>query len=345
MNEQNTPGTRPPSHRGDANFPEESRRVPDDEISLIDLWLVLVRRRWWLFGIALIVFALGTTYALLQKPSQAYTTTLEFAAKDEEPLISSDAVMARLERVVLPELKRRFEAEHEVGAPSIELTHVEGSRLLILESSVSEDRLPRVEALHGAVRDWFLSSQDSAYDRNRSRFERDLEQVEERLASEVSGIEEDLAATRDELERARAERERLQEARGRLQEDLEDENLAEQSEDLLRIRLEAVREDLSMANSEVRELQRVISELRTERRETVQELSIDKAELEDRLADLQAPDAPATAAEGDIQDAGASLIMALSAVLGGMLGIFGAFFREFLAHAHQAAARTGLEGE
>ena len=345
MNEQNTPGTRPPSHRGDANFPEESRRVPDDEISLVDLWLVLVRRRWWLFGIALVVFALGTTYALLQKPSQTYTTALEFAAKDEEPLISSDAVMARLERVVLPELKRRFEAEHEVEAPSIELTQVESSRLLIVESSVSEDRLPRVEALHSAVRDWFVSSQDSAYERVRSRLERDLEQVEERLASELSGIETDLDENRDELERARSERERLQEVQARLQEELDEGGAPEQSEDLLRVRLENAREDLSAANSEVRELQRMISELRTERRETEQTLSVDKAALEDRLADLQGPEAPAIAAEGETQDAGASLIMALSAVLGGMLGIFGAFFREFLAHAHQAAARTGLEGE
>ena len=93
-----------------------------------------------------------------------------------------------------------------------------------------------------------------------------------------------------------------------------------------------------MANSEVRELQRMISELRGERWETEQALRADKDKLEDERATLDGPEATAVAAQGDAQDAGASLIIPLSAVLGGMLGIFGGFFREFLAHAHQAAA-------
>ncbi|MCC3751095.1 MAG: hypothetical protein LLP51_06840, partial [Halorhodospira halophila] len=293
----------------------------------------------------LIVFALGTTYALLQKPSQAYTTTLEFAAKDEEPLISSDAVMARLERVVLPELKRRFEAEHEVGAPSIEMDRVEDSRLLVLESSVSEDRLPRVEALHGAVRDWFLSVQESAYERKSSRIERNFARADARLRSELAGIEDDLEVANAELDWVKDERQRLQEAHDQIQQDLENTAELDQSPELVRIRLERIRQDLSMANSEVRELQRSISRLRSEQRDTEQRIRENRDEYEDHQQELQAAGAPTIAAEGDLQDAGASLIMALSAVLGGMLGIFGAFFREFLAHAHQAATRTGLEGE
>ncbi|MCG5539448.1 Wzz/FepE/Etk N-terminal domain-containing protein [Halorhodospira sp. 9622] len=335
MNEQNTPGTRPPSHRGDANFPEESRRVPDDEISLVDLWLVLVRRRWWLFGIALVVFALGTTYALLQKPSQTYTTTLEFAAKDEEPLISSDAVMARLERVVLPELKRRFEAEHEVGAPSIKLTHVEGSRLLILESSVSEDRLPRVEALHGAVRDWFLATQGTLYERHESRIERDFARANATLKSNHNAIKDDLETTHAELEWIKEERRRLQESHDHILEELQNEAGLDQSPEILRIRLEGMRQDLSITSSEVRELQRKISMFRTEKRRIEQRMHKKKDDYEDRIEELQTAEAPILAAANQADALGPSLTMALSAVLGTMLGIMAAFFREFLAHAHQ----------
>ncbi|MFP4130319.1 MAG: hypothetical protein ACLFSJ_06215 [Halorhodospira sp.] len=346
MAEQHTPSEQPPS-RGDEQFPEEQRRaVADDEISLIDLWLVLVRRRRWLFGIALTVFALGSAYGLLQKPSQAHTTTLELGtfvqfreeALEREPLISIHAMQSQLKRVAIPKLQRRFEAEHEASAPSVEIEHIEDSQQLILESSVPEAQSSQVEDLHRSLKEWFISQQEPLFEERRDQIKRQLNQIKENRASELSGIGEDIEATRAELETVQARQQEAREERQELQEKLDSQEDSLSAE-RLSVQLEGYLQGIRTANTQVRELRERLSDLRRERREVRQSLAEEQSLLEDRLDGLQPPRAISLATPGETQGAKSGLIAALAAVLGGMLGIFGAFFREFLAHA-QAAAQS-----
>ncbi len=54
-----------------------SRGHYDDEISLIDLALVLMRRKWWIAGVFLFCLLGGIVYWQMQTPERYYTTTMQ----------------------------------------------------------------------------------------------------------------------------------------------------------------------------------------------------------------------------------------------------------------------------
>lgn len=352
---------RPPAS-GDAHFPEEHRyKPPDDEISLVELWLILARRRWWLFGIALAVLIAGSLYAAFQATEQAYTTTLRLATgaslvgEDDnrrlvggEPLVSVQSLQNRFERVVLPRLKREFEAEYETGAPPIELERVEEAPTLMLVSTVPAYRAEDVERLHQRASDWLIEAQQEAFKREEQQQERTIERLSEDLEEERAAVNADLERAREELEEARGYLSEIREVRDRLGEQLDGEGSrdnggtdgadGDEAASILQTRLEANREDFSLAQSEVRNLEERISELRSERRTMEWEFVREREMHQNQLERLQAPQAMEIAAAGAEQSSPANLIVALSAVLGLMLGVFGAFFREFLAHVQQVAS-------
>ncbi len=348
--------------RPDAEFPAERARQ-DDEISLIDLWLVLVRRRRWLLGTAAAVFALGTVYAWLQPVEQGYTTTLRPVQLEGDPLVNPQRLRAQLEGVIVPEVRKRLEqargegeeagevASVEIQSPEENPLITEDTPLVGLTSTVPKPRKAAVRELHQAIGEAAAAYQQSWYQREQERIDRQITDARE----ELKAREEEFAASLEELEQrasdARSELEALQEEHGLLDErrkrlrtqleNAEGPDSAEAAQAALRelyVDSRDNREERGTTGRVLTDLQRELRSTRQEQRSWVQQQRDRIESLKWEREQLKAPEVTTLMAESDEERSSRrSLISALSAVLGLMLGVFGAFFREFLDQARQAA--------
>lgn len=338
-----------PSHPEDAQFPPEWRQQRDDEISLIDLWLTLIRRRRWILGIAAAVFALGSVYGLIQQPSEKLTSTLQVAERDGEPIVSGVRSAARLERVKIPEARAAMEAEG-TSPPSVEVEWVEDALLILLTSSAPGGEPGHVEELHQRLFDTLRQTQGEVLERERDHLERDLERAEAELKEtrdafdvELDGLRDRIADTWDELKALEEERSLLlrrhEELRRSLEEESDGERTATRSGlQQLHIDLRENREERALAQEQLRSLEQALRERQKERQDWVRRQQERIESLRNDLENLSATELLGLAVSGETNTGRAGLISALSAVLGLMLGVFGGFFREFLAHAHSEAA-------
>jgi len=241
MAEQHTPSEQPPS-RSDAQFPEEQRRaVADDEISLIDLWLVLVRRRWVLGAVFAATTLAGGGYAALAGNKERYVTPIEIGRYlDEEgnlhALESSKELSSRLERSILPAL--RYEQESQEAdredensyqePPGIEVSTPEDLeppyQVVMLTSEVPQEERGRVESLHQRVLERIQDIQSERLQAERARFENNLEnqrltleETRQERIQEHQKIEHAIASAQDQLEELEATEQRLGQRLSRLE--------------------------------------------------------------------------------------------------------------------------------
>ncbi|MCG5547588.1 hypothetical protein [Halorhodospira halochloris] len=175
----------------DAKFPEEYRdRTADDEISLIDLWLVLLRRRWVIVGVFAATTALGSAYALTQDSEERFVTPVQIGQyMDEEGNINSlepaQQLVTRLSESVLPAMRHRLATElaeedpdldthQEAAPPSIKVTLPDEENhegLLLLRSSAPLANTPEVELFHNNVLDLINEQHNNLLDIEKTRFE------------------------------------------------------------------------------------------------------------------------------------------------------------------------------
>ena len=83
----------------------------DDEISLVDLAKILVRRRWWVYGTVIVTVGAALIAALLMRGGPVYEviTIYEVAdysntAGEQQPLQATRGLIQRLESVYRPAL-------------------------------------------------------------------------------------------------------------------------------------------------------------------------------------------------------------------------------------------------
>ncbi|MGD8570753.1 MAG: Wzz/FepE/Etk N-terminal domain-containing protein [Gammaproteobacteria bacterium] len=116
----------------------------EDEISLIDLWLVLVKRKNLLFAV-LAVFALaGLTMALVVPKQYNYTTSIEIGSRivrdDVQPIERPETVLAKIQESYIPLVQHQYRKQNpeHSGNYSINARIPKGSQIIVLESKGSE---------------------------------------------------------------------------------------------------------------------------------------------------------------------------------------------------------------
>ncbi|MCG5529848.1 hypothetical protein LRD18_03025 [Halorhodospira halochloris] len=324
----------------------------DDEISLIDLWLTLVRRRRWIIGIALAVFLLGSSYALIETmdgEQQEFVSYVDLAAVEDEPMIPASSLKDVVERALLPATRMQYRFETGTSAPSVELEEIEGVNQLVLISKTAPERHEHAEALHEIISGELVSLQARRFENVQDRLEREIDRRSQELEEAREFYREEIETINQRLEDNHESLAEIREIRGTLREQLDSIEATDGAADLdtkttsLQMRLEASRNDLSSIQQKVRNTQQLLSETRREKRRMELSYQRDIERLREELEQgLQEPGVSILAAEGEIiDDSRAGLIVALSAVLGIMLGIFGAFFREFIDQAQRVAAAEG----
>lgn len=337
-------------HCEDARFPEEYRHSRDDEISLIDLWLVLVRRRQWLFGIAVGVFLVGSVYAFLQSVEKEYTTTIQVAEESHgTPIVALENAVATLQRVVVPQVRDLFKEEFDRSLPAVETVSIEGTSLVTLESSAGLESTEIVNRFHKEIYQRLESEQKAAFDRLHGRLERRLARLdknhksrEERLEAQIKVAESRIADKEEELQELLDERDQISEKRQQIFADNvgneQDTGRIESLISEMQEQMSANREDRRLIQEHVRNIEENLATLISDLNEMDSEFEQRRQEIQARLEDLSPPQAMGIATVTAETGNSSQLITALSAVLGVMLGVFGAFFREFLAVAHAQGA-------
>jgi len=135
------------------------RRDPD-EISLVDLFLVLARRKYWIFAVLVPCLAVGTAYAVLTTPVYRYTTGIEIGSRvvddDVVPIEAPAAAATKIEEIYIPFARQEL---LERGGQSIGISvSVPGDGQVVVLSSegpaaAAEAHAHLHEAVFGALQD------------------------------------------------------------------------------------------------------------------------------------------------------------------------------------------------
>ncbi|MFP4041020.1 MAG: Wzz/FepE/Etk N-terminal domain-containing protein [Desulfosudaceae bacterium] len=142
-----------------------------DEISLIDLWLVLARRKGIVMAITILCLALGVGYALMKPVVYEYRTGIELAAIHGGPesdglelLTSRDGTVVLLQDLIIPEQREDLFGEEEQG-PDIEVVQSEDEFSLALNSKAQPVNAGKVKQLHQAVADELARRHDEVLEK------------------------------------------------------------------------------------------------------------------------------------------------------------------------------------
>jgi uncharacterized protein involved in exopolysaccharide biosynthesis len=137
---------------------DENRRPHyEDEISLVDLWLALARRKWIILGVVILSVALGTWYASGRPVLYEYRSGIELARiydrQDSGLLVllsSREGSVSLLEDLIIP-THREKTPDNEGAGPRINVLVRGDSHHIVLRSVAQPDERERVEKLHEAV--------------------------------------------------------------------------------------------------------------------------------------------------------------------------------------------------
>ena len=285
--------SRPPSRNDhDAEFERVDHQ--DDEISLYDLWDVLVRRLPVLVSVAVLVTVAGFAYAMMQPVEYRYRSGLELPQvyhpeSGLQPVIATEAVIATLEDVIIPSQRQQLFGDSAAGA-GVSVVERGGEQSLVLESTNQPANADAVAALHEAII-------TALAERLLPRYQRWLAVSAEPFENRITMYDEQIDVLQRQLDTLN---ERVEEADG---------------------------VTTLIFAQQLGDLRREMSELRRHRVDAHSTLAAirEASHGTEQLFVANESDSPV--------GTGRSLIVALSVVLGGMLGLFTAFFWEFVSNA------------
>lgn len=324
--------------------------VPEDEISLVDIWRVLQRRR----TVIAIIFTLsvltGLLVALLSKDQYAYTTAIEIG-KDVEgkPIEALENTLAKLKEIYIPLSKRELMQKYPViSAYPLDADIPKGSsQLAMLHSKGADDEAALHLVLHEAVAKKVVGDHRRLATPITRRYQAELMAAQSRLrqlaqeATHLEAQDERLAETQNLLtqlvqetgKRIAVNSENRERLAGNLGNDanvitlalLMADNGIQQSrarlaelEERLLVDVPAARADLEKRRSD-----NLIEQ-------DLQRLTI--TDIKDNIAGIQQTRLvlPPNKSLAPVNNK-RHLTVALAGLLGLMLGVFAAFFAEFLA--------------
>jgi len=118
----------------------------EDEISLIDLWLVLVRRKKLLIATFLAIVVMGLVAAFVMPKKYSYSTSIEIGSRVIEdrvqPIESPQTLLAKISESYIPfvQLQYRNESSGDDNIYKLSARVPKDSQIIVLESSGSEEQ-------------------------------------------------------------------------------------------------------------------------------------------------------------------------------------------------------------
>ncbi|WP_458527202.1 Wzz/FepE/Etk N-terminal domain-containing protein [Onishia taeanensis] len=198
----------------------EQRTPYNDEISLVDLAAVLVRR-WKAMAIIFAVVVLAAlAFVLTKTPTYRYVSVYEVAEQapvgegnTERALESAPTVIAKAQSLyVAPITRQILEQESLESLPfSVELSSPKETQLVKITTEAVEETAELVKAMHGALLERITSNQQSLVDRQRTTLTNRLDSLQaavstaeqstsDSAAELMAGYIEQIALTQDRLD-------------------------------------------------------------------------------------------------------------------------------------------------
>lgn len=183
----------------------------DDEISLVDLWLVLVRRKNVIFGIVILCILTGLAYWATQSPQERYVTTIEVGRVVNdgggiERIESRKVVENRLKNSALPTLRNEVARQFDVSVGELPRVSVQSPEagdgdefpgdFVFLQTTTSPENREIVDALHQGAVDFVSNSHDRLF---RDFYERRLEVRLDAMELDLREMEDELLFRAEEL--------------------------------------------------------------------------------------------------------------------------------------------------
>ncbi|MCW4152609.1 hypothetical protein OM427_24155 [Halomonas sp. 18H] len=154
----------------------------DDEISLVDLAKILIRRRWWLIGTGGAVVLLALVFALLSRgdPVYQYISIYQQAEIEPgEPLTSSDSIIQQIESLHWPNFQRNYKEENNVRVLpfDLEIDNPDNTTLITLRSTATQENQNQIVNLHETLLEKVTTRQEELLEREKSNLEDSIERV------------------------------------------------------------------------------------------------------------------------------------------------------------------------
>ncbi|MCE9681654.1 Wzz/FepE/Etk N-terminal domain-containing protein [Halomonas alkalisoli] len=170
--------------------PQQPQHYQDDEISLVDLAKILIKR-WKVIVITFLVVVFGAlAYALMQERTYQYVSiyhVAEQASAQGVPtgLESPNSVIAKMENLYLGTVARELRETEGLESLSLGVSASQPADTLLirLTSEASENNASFVVTVHEQLLSKITEDQDKLLERNRERLEQQLATAEQAMSS------------------------------------------------------------------------------------------------------------------------------------------------------------------
>ncbi|PRY67396.1 Wzz/FepE/Etk N-terminal domain-containing protein [Halomonas ventosae] len=163
---------------------QASRYANDDEISLVDLAKILIRR-WKLMAVTFLVIVLGAlAYALLMERTYEYVSLYQVAEEGPgDGLEKPASVVAKTSNLYLgAETRQLLDDEGLESLPFVtSVSNPEDTLMVKLVSQAAEANAAVAESLHAKVLERIEQGQQAQFERRREALQRQLESTERSL--------------------------------------------------------------------------------------------------------------------------------------------------------------------
>lgn len=158
----------------------------DDEISLVDLAKILIRRRWWVIGVSGVIFFLSVAFVLLS--NQTYQMITVYRASEEaigKPLEAPGSLIQKIQNLYWPAVEREYLVEHHQKTMPYDLrvTNPANTSLIVLTTSATAAEHSVIEGLHRDVLSELVAEQAADMQVRMQRLGRQLENTRHLLSS------------------------------------------------------------------------------------------------------------------------------------------------------------------
>ena len=161
----------------------------EDEISLIDLFLVLVKQKKIIFVVTLLCVLGGIIFALIKPKLYTYSTTIEIGATVSEDgdgsvrlIDQPDNVVAKIKESYIPQVQHEYLKNHpNASPPKIDVRIPKGSELVILESKAKFDDAKTQLELHESVLDRLINNHKKRLNFSRNQIQSKLDKEKLKL--------------------------------------------------------------------------------------------------------------------------------------------------------------------
>lgn len=199
----------------------------EDEINLIDIFLVLVKRKKVVMLVALACICVGILFSLTNKKMYTYSTSIEIGAtsnlvtttdtdellNDELKLIDEpETVLAKIKESYIPiVLREYFTKNPDAGVFNVEARIPKGSKLIVLESKGSDAARQTHLSIHKEILDRLIQGHKKRIDVTKNQYQIQLEKNKLKLDEllDPNTLDVERKALENELVRARLKLEEL----------------------------------------------------------------------------------------------------------------------------------------